>query len=158
VTSDGPWGRHDDLDVGLSVEVPPGWDVAEGGGYALVLVAPELDGFRANVGFDVGPLEPPTPEGFRAAVEGSVEQRRAELDAFDLVAQRPLEQDGRPGVVQRSRWRLDTGHELAQVTALFTDGTQLWQVHGTCLASREQEDEATFRRVLASILWAVPAS
>ena len=151
----GPAGadRFADHDVGLEMSVPHGWTAAATDEFPLVLLAPEEDGFRANVGVLVGELVPPSPEGLQARIEATKATRLAELPRFQVVAERAGPQAGQPGWQLRATWEHGE-RELTQITQLFVaEPERLYEVTATCLRPLESVYLPVFREILDS--WVV---
>lgn len=148
-----PAKRFADHDVGLEMSLPLGWAAAATDEFPLVLLAPEEQGFRANVGVQVGVVDPPTAEAFQARTEATKAARRAELPGFEVVAERVGPQVGHPGWQLRATWDAD-GLELTQITQLFVvEPARLYEVTATCLQGTEKTYLPLFRQILDS--WVV---
>ncbi len=148
-----PLDRFADPDVGLEVPVPRGWVAAATDDFPLLILAPEDDGFRANVGVLVGVLVPSTPEAFESRVAATKAERAARLPGFHVVAERTGPQAGNPGWQLRATWDMD-GRTLTQVTQVFVaPPARLYEVTATCLQQAEQAYLPVFRSMLDS--WVV---
>jgi hypothetical protein len=150
-----PAGMHSyfDPDLMISIELPDDWQVASTDELPLVLLAPEHEGFRANIGFSERTNDPPTKEHFLALIEQLKLEQERDFDAYELVGERRAEQDGRPAFLVRSRWDLEQGPtRVAQVAALYAvTETRVIEVHCTALASLEGAYVPVFQRVLGSL-------
>lgn len=144
--------RHADRDVGLEVSVPRGWVVGASAAFPLVLLAPEEEGFRANVGVCVGELVPATARGFAAHCAALKQARARELPGFCVVAERVGTQVGWPGWQLRARFEHE-GRVLTQVSQLFVVApTRCYEITATCLAGRDTLDLPVLRQILSSWL------
>lgn len=141
-----------DAGVVVALDVPDGWDVAASETFPLLLVAPEADGFRANLGVSVEQFEPPTPEHLDARIEATKRQCADQLDGFAVVGERRRPQDGWPGWLMRSTWLLDDGRPVTQMIGMWVTGPRrLHEVHATTLRADEEANLPVLRAVVDSM-------
>ena len=144
---------HHDEGLEVALEVPEGWEVTSSEEFPLLLLAPVEQEFRANVGVNRSPLDPPTVEHLADVVEEVRAKRAAEGRTVVLEGERPLVQDGAAGWLLRSRWLPDEPPvEVVQIAGMFlTDAGQLYQVHCTTLAATAEVHLPAFKAVLDSL-------
>ena len=147
-----------DPDVRVSLEMPEDWEVMASADFPLLLLAAEEQGFRANVGFAIVPLDEPTPERLDQIIADAKSERERDFKRFELLGERRQEQAGYPGYLMRSYWELDEAPvTVAQISAIFvTAPTQMHQVHCTALKDLEQVYLPTFRHILGSLRFIPP--
>ncbi len=142
-----------DPDLMVSLELPDDWETGATDDFPLVLLAPADHGFRANVGFSQRALDPPTKDGFVAAIEQLKSEQERDFAGYELVGERRHVQDNCPAYLVRCRWDLDEGStRVAQIAALYAAGPErIVEVHATALAELESEYLPVFQQVLDSL-------
>lgn len=142
-----------DQEMGLSLQMPSDWDAAETNQFPLVLLAPPEDGFRANMGFGVSPMNPPTPEHLQHIITRTRHDRQQDYDHFEFINEARFMHRGFPGHIERYRWTLDnTGAALQQVFALILTGPDaLYNIHGTTLEQHADKYVPLFEQIVYSI-------
>jgi len=148
---------HFDPDLMVSIELPDDWDIGSTDEFPLLLLAPIDQGFRANVGFSQRALDPPTEEGFLAAIDQLKTEQARDFDGYELVGERRHVQDGWPAYLVRCRWDLEEGPtRVAQVAALYAVGpTRIVEVHSTALVALETSYLPVFQQILDSMRFVV---
>jgi hypothetical protein len=148
-----------DPELRLSIELPADWDIGSTDEFPLVVLAPLERGFRANAGFSDRALDPPTKEGFIAAIEQLKSEQADDFERYEVVGERRSVQDGCPAYMVRCRWDLEQGPtRVVQIAALYAVGSvRLVEVHCTALAELESVYLPMFQRLLDSLRF-IPAT
>lgn len=143
----------------FALEVPEGWTAAETPGVLLTLLAPETDGFRANV----------LVFGERLPSETTVD-RVADLAVDDgtgaavgTATDRPASAEHLPIAVRRSTEVVD-GFEINHLVVSTEAGDHspaglrsVYTLIGSFLAARLEQDEPGIKNTIASFTVPVPA-
>jgi hypothetical protein len=147
-----------DQDLRLALHVPPNWDIASTDEFTLILLAPEVDGFRANMSFLVNPFDPATPEHLEQVIAETRQDRLATYQDFDLRYEDRLLVNDAPTHVEYYHWRMDeTDLPLGQMFALLvTFQRELYSLHATTLREHETLYEPIFREILLSLQFGEP--
>ncbi|GEM_PF-3122421 len=142
-----------DSEVGMSLELPAEWDAASTFDFALVLSAPEEQGSRAGLCFNISPFNPPTQERLLAFIEDTRQERMEVYGGFALLSEERIIQDRCPGYIETYRWQAeDTNVPIFQLFAAILLGQDaLYTVHGTALLSLQATYEPLFRQIIASL-------
>jgi hypothetical protein len=142
-----------DASVGVAMEIPAEWDAGSTPDFALILVAPEEQGFHANLSFTVSPFNPPTQERLRDLIEDTRQDREENYPKFSVLREERMILDQCPGYIETYHWEMeDTKVPFFQLYALVLAGQDaLYTLHGTSLRALEQVYEPLFRQMIASI-------
>jgi hypothetical protein len=142
-----------DANVGVAMEIPAEWDAGSTPDFALILVAPEEQGFNANLSFTISPFDPPTQDRLRDLIQDTRQDREENYPKFSVVREERMIQDKCPGYIETYHWELEeTNTPLFQLYALILAGQDaLYTLHGTSLRSLEDSYEPLFRQIIASI-------
>ena len=142
-----------DSNIGVAMEIPAEWDAGSTPDFALVLMAPEEQGFKANLNFTISLFNPPTQERLLGFIEDTRQDREDSYPGFSVLREERMIQDQCPGYIETYHWELeDTNLPIFQLFALIMAGTDaLYTLHGTALRSLEQMYEPLFRQMIASI-------
>lgn len=142
-----------DASVGVAMEIPAEWNAGSTPDFALILVAPEEQGFHANLSFTVSPFNPPTQERLRDLIEDTRQDREANYPGFTVLREERVIQDKCPGYIETYHWEMEeTGVPLFQLYAVIMAGEDaLYTLHGTALRSLERAYEPLFRQIIGSI-------
>lgn len=140
----------DDLLIGM--QFPDDWDTAENEQFKLILLAPAVSEFRANMTFLVRDLQPPTPENLKQLIAQARSQREADYDGFELVEELEFRVDEFPAHQEVYHWNADeVGTGLTQLFALIMTGpTALYSIHATCLRETESTYIPQFKAIIQS--------
>lgn len=145
--------KYHDTEVGVALEIPAEWNAGSTPDFALVLFAPEEQGFQANLTFTLSPFHPPTHERLWGLIQDTRQDRMDAYQGFTLIQEERMIQDQCPGYIETYYCEMDDTHlPLFQLFAIILAGEDaLYTLHGTALRSTQAVYEPLFRQMIQSI-------
>jgi hypothetical protein len=142
-----------DHELRISLEMPESWTTTSTEVFALVLLAPEQDGYRANLGFSRNELAVPDPERLEEIIAETKEDQKVEYTAFQQTEEKRFWQDGLPAYWQCYEWQPEENDlHFSQIFSLIVAGPDLvYDIHGATLKHLEDRHIPIFRHILHSI-------
>jgi hypothetical protein len=138
-------------DLGIEVSVPSGWTRIASDDLPVAFAGLLEQGHRPTIGLARESFEPPTPEGLAAGIAALHAQQAETYDAFERVAERAEEIDGRPAYVEHFRWTAD-GLSITQLLALIVLGPgEVVKVDGACLTELADQHLPVLEEIVRSI-------
>jgi hypothetical protein len=142
-----------DQELSISLEIPIDWSVNKDDEFPLSLFAPADSNYRANLSFSQMPVESPTIEILKQAIEETKADQLQEYPHFQQIKEEQIWQDDCPAYLQQYEWKSpDLDDYFEQVFCLIlTPSYGLFGIYGTTLKSLRDEYIAIFLHIISSI-------
>jgi hypothetical protein len=113
------WATVGEPSLGITVQAPEGWSATATPAFALQLIGPAVDGYRASVSFSHERFDPPTPAGLERWMARTLEAQQRDYEGYEHLRHGPLLVDGRPANAVHYRWHPDAvGADLEALLAV----------------------------------------
>lgn len=146
------WSSFFSKPLSLSVQVPVTWEVASNDDFTLLLIAPEENGFKANIGINGYSFT-----GEKKDFEKTIEQFKVDLQSdypeYKLLSEEECWIDGYPAYHQLYSWYSNEQDCIVfQTLSLICDTqTRLYQVNGTCLEGQNSKILNLIEKIAGSV-------
>ncbi len=126
--------------LSASVRMPADWDTVTSEDFPLALLAPEKNGFRANVGFNLYKLSGDDEQKFEKAIRSSKQVLIDEYKEYKLIEEQQVWIDGFPAYHQEYTWKDDEMdlYYYQTLTLIYVMPNRLYEVTGTSLLTNKE--------------------
>lgn len=141
--------RYHHPDLGFSIGVPEGWQIAETDDFPMHVFAPEDQDYRASLGFMV--MASDEPIDIVGVAKYLQQQAQQDLDGFLVDQEQPALLDGRSAFMDRYYWNAQ-GVAFSQFNTFIShDAMQIVRAHGYCPRMLEAKYVPLFIKILMTI-------
>lgn len=141
------WTEYDGH--GFTMSAPSEWRRTSNQQFQVLFVAPEREGFSANLGISLTPLSPEATVDQVAAAAKKFQSQ--EYPAYSVLTEGPVSIGGLPAFRRHYQWtNKQRNVEVQQLQAWLKSGTNLYTITATSKAVLFDQSGPSFQRMLSS--------
>ena len=151
---------HYNRELSISLEIPDSWRAVVSEHFKLLLVALPRQEYGANLGFNLGVVNPPTTEGLYRLIEEGRESQSRDFKNYSVKREDKITVFEKPGWLRIYDWdEAETGRRFTQLQVSILAGPQaLYVITGTSLREFEAEYNAEMEKIIKSIRFIIEMS
>ena len=144
--------------LNIQMDVPVGWEAERVEQFALIFFAPAHDGYRVNLGFNIGRLDPPVLDSLKTLIDDTQAEQQRTYNEYALTRGEAWLLDGYPAYTRHYTWH-DTGTDLrfAQIQAFVYYEPHLYVIDGSSLQQHADTYLPMFDAIIRSLHFLPPA-